>query len=380
MGLRSKLAAYVLLSLVASSWSCGGGKGTNSVRDVIAALEGRTEYVLLERGGVTGVVSPQLGAKLVGLSAAGKEGRNLVWFNPAAFADSFWQGGPRWNIGGLRSWIAPEAAFFLDPGGSWFVPQGLDPGNYQVVYRRKTLVECRNEFEVRDREGHRYRLALTRRLTLIDVPPEEAYAPITCEFAGVKLEHTLKNLGDAPIGRETGLVGLWSLLQVNTPGTMIIRLRGRHRGAYRDYFNPLGEERMSVLPGVITVKMDGCYRSKLGIRPRAAAGVLGYLWKPETGKPVLLVMRFPVNPRGRYVDHPWNLKGTYGDAVQVYNDDGANGGFAEMECHGPARELGPGESESHELELLVFSGREDDLKSIGSRLMRIPVDRVTLYY
>jgi hypothetical protein len=150
--------------------------------------------------------------------------------------------------------------------------------------------------------------------------------------------------------------------------------------AYRNYFNPIPPERMAALQGVITVKIDGEYRCKLGIRPEAARGVLGYLWKPERGDAALYVFRFEVNPTGVYLDHPWEQPYDYGDAVQIYNDDGAMGGFAEMECHGPSEILEPGQAESHSVELLVFSGREEDLISIGSRLLRLPLDRLEFYF
>ncbi|MFC2075829.1 DUF6786 family protein [candidate division KSB1 bacterium] len=350
------------------------------MNDLISALEGRTTYTVLERGDVTLVVNPEIGAKAIGLSADGSAGRNLLWFNPQAAVDSFWQGEPGWNLGGLRSWIAPEASFYLDSANNWFVPSGMDPGNYKETHRSKDRIEYTNDFAVTDPEGRDYPLRLVRSLTVLDLPPDLARAPARVKFAGITQEHSLTNLGTGVLGGDLKRVGLWSLLQINPPGTMIIPIAGAPEDAYRNYFNPIPSERMTELPGVLTVKIDGEYRCKLGIRPEAARGVLGYLWRPKRGDLALYVFRFDVDPKGVYLDHPWEQPYDYGDAVQIYNDDGAMGGFAEMECHGPSEVLEPGQTESHSVELLVFSGREEDLISIGTRLLRLPLERLEFYF
>ena len=53
----------------------------------------------------------------------------------------------------------------------------------------------------------------------------------------------------------------------------------------------------------------------------------------------------------------------------MYNDDGNMGGFTELECHGPAKKLKKGETQSHTLQLHIFRGSIAELKDIGSKLL-----------
>ena len=82
----------------------------------------------------------------------------------------------------------------------------------------------------------------------------------------------------------------------------------------------------------------------------------------------LFAKLFHVDPNGIYVDKPWGKESSYGDAIEMYNDDGAMGGFCELEAHGPAQIMRKGDTQTHTVRLLIFSGKIADLKDIGSKL------------
>jgi hypothetical protein len=186
---------------------------------------------------------------------------------------------------------------------------------------------------------------------------------------GIGKTHTLTNNGDGVIGVDQPPVCLWSLLQINPAGTTLVPLAEGvdPETAYREYFNPLGD-RLTIKNGIISVKIDGAYRLKIGVRPEAAGDGIAFLRDNGDGSGVLFAKLFDVDPDGVYVDKPWGTDSDYGDAVELYNDDGAMGGFAEIEAHGPARTLAKGQSQTHTLDLHIFRGPLGDLKAIASGL------------
>ena len=94
---------------------------------------------------------------------------------------------------------------------------------------------------------------------------------------------------------------------------------------------------------------------------------------------VLFVKKFPVDPDGIYVDKPWGKESNYGDAIELYNDNGDMGGFAEIECHGPAEKLANRDTQSHSIQLLIFRGPLDELKKIGSALLKTDIEQAAYF-
>ena len=199
----------------------------------------------------------------------------------------------------------------------------------------------------------------------------------------MKFTHTLKNLGTGTIGRDIPFMGLWSLIQIPPGGTMIIPVKpqGKRKALpYRDYFNVIPPERMSFTGDVVTVKIDGNYRSKYGIAPWGAEERLAFLSKADADRNgVLFVKEFSVEPGGTYLDHPWGKPSEYGDAIQMYNDDGKMGGFAEIECHGPAKVLPENGVEKHTVTVLVYTGKLDELKKIAAKVLRRDIGTIKLF-
>lgn len=78
-------------------------------------------------------------------------------------------------------------------------------------------------------------------------------------------------------------------------------------------------------------------------------------------------MSFPIDPSQTYVDRPSfpasSRAADNGDAVQAYNDPATGElSFSEIEAHAPAATLGPGESQSQEIEITVAAGPKRDVE------------------
>ncbi|HFE52907.1 MAG TPA: hypothetical protein ENK07_05655 [Bacteroidetes bacterium] len=353
-----------------------------TLQELVDTLQGKTEVLTLG-GGESGtiVVTPTYGARVLGAGVSGMESENHLWANSLIATSEFWKKQPReWNLGGARTWIAPEDRFYLDKQDNWSVPPQMDPGNYSLVSKDERSVTCANEFDITSRDDQSYHVKVTRHIRLLDALPE-GFPAVSQDVKWVSFEtlHELENLGQNVIGKDVKYMGLWSLDQVLPGGTMIIPINKSEKPPYRDYFEPVPPERISVTDEAITLKIDGKRRGKIGVAPWAAKPIL-LLYEPKAnGQAVLFVKQFPVDPNGVYVDHPWGKPSDYGDPVQIYNDSGDMGGFAEMECHGAAQVLEPGAKESLKTTLTVLEGPADELKALGEKLTGLDFGKLKFY-
>ncbi len=372
------LPMIIVFGMVACSQDQGSQKQVpaNSNRAFLDAVKDHTQTVILGASdGPQVILTPELSGRVLGASIKGDMDENLMWVDSTVLDGSIWAKKPYfWNSGGLRTWIAPEDLFFVnedkDPD-SWFVPRQLDPVPYKIIGQTGTKVSFAADIELPANIGKTYHVTLKRTCELLTEPPSAAgRLPAGIEYMGIEKMHSLTNNSDEVIGEDLPYVCLWSLLQLNPGGTTLIPLRegSDPKTAYREYFNPLGD-RLVVQNGIISVKIDGKYRSKIGVRPEAAGNGIAFLRDDGDGSGILFVKLFPVDPDGVYVDKPWGKPSEYGDAIEMYNDDGNMGGFTELECHGPAKKLKKGDSTSHTLQLNIFRGSIAELKGIGSKLL-----------
>lgn len=354
----------------------GVKKMPGTLGELIEALKAKTKCIVLGEGSETLLlITPEYGARILGISVDGLKGQNLVWANPKIFTEEFLTQTPKdWNLGGARSWIAPEDLYYLDKENNWFVPSQMDPGTYQLVKHTGDMVICSNEFRIKSIKDVEYHVKLVRNIRLLQ--SAEA-VPEGVKFVGFEFTHDLVNLADKTIGIDVDYMGLWSLIQINAGGTMIIPIKedtSKNVPAYRNYFNVFPPERLKMAHGVICVKIDGQFRGKIGIAPWAAKGALCYL-----AKNYLIIKEFLVDPEGTYLDRPWGTTSDYGDAIQMYNDDGNMGGFGEMECHAAANIIKPNEKISHTAKVTFYVGDNETLKKIAEDRLGIDMSKAAIY-
>jgi len=382
LSLKCLFPLVIILFCVAScSHIHKSGKITNkNLRD---ALMGYTQILVFgSTDGPQIIVTPELSARVLGASFEGEDGKNLLWVDKTILDETYWKKRPYfWNAGGYRTWIAPEDLFFLDENNEWFVPASLDTAPFRILEKRENNVILEADVNLKTTIGKDYKLTLMRRISFLTESPSEAgLLPEGVRYIGIGLMHSLTNRSEGVIGVDMPYICLWNMLQIEPSGTTLVPLNAgsNPKTAYREYFNPLGE-RLVVQNDIISVKIDGKYRSKIGVRPEAAKPGMAYLRDNRDNTGVLYVMLFPVEPDGIYVDKPWGTESDYGDVIELYNDDGDMGGFTEIECHGPARKLKRGEKQSHTASLHIFSGSIPELKKIGSALLKTDLSKAKYF-
>lgn len=288
------------------------------------------------------------GARMLGLFIAKCE-ENLLWTHPALrAADSadalFVEGG--WNVGGDRTWLAPEVdvCFPAFPDTSICrCPAALDPGGYQA---RATGTDEASSVLV-----NRFGLILSRAKSTVSLElakgwhaaaypllPGAEPLPADVAHVGYTQTSTLTVLGCDRLVE----IGLWSLLQVPYGGECLVSTHGvASTVPYVGAVTP-GELRASERLLRYRPSTPGIH--KIGIRAQALTGRVGYL--QQVGDTATLVVRaFDVDPTGAYVDTAWrtpdDLAAPGCPAQLCAVDDAALGRYVELEHHAPALRIDP---------------------------------------
>jgi hypothetical protein len=239
------------------------------------------------------------------------------WTNPSA---------PDWNVGGDRLWLGPERDWFWGDSAALsdhVVPASIDPGTWRLVSSDATGVSLAADTVLTHRRTtEETSVGLTRTIKLVDASPDR----VVYETRTAVTVHS---------GQP---VSAWSIVSVPLSGTVTAALRGPL--TYRDYLSPIDPARLTVSEGRLSLRLTGEKMMKVGVSPDAFAGSLDYT-RPVDGGALRVERVVDVRPDLRYCDLPVGVDPTpQGDALQIFEDDGHYGGYAELEHHSPAAAVG----------------------------------------
>lgn len=306
------------------------------------------------------VVMP-FGGRVIGLYA--RPEFNCLWTNPlltsnpAKVAAAMWR--PDWlNPGGDRTWISPELDFHVGDikrmMETYEVPRAVDPGTHHIAWRNPTSVTLVNHASVPfRRSSQRVELVLTKQIRLLEEPPSEF--PRSVKAAGYEVRNKLETTS-APPGTHPAA---WHIMQV--PGGGVIRVASRSAAQPRNFF---GESKWSRQGNSVRVVVEATKSFKLGIHAKESRGQMIYTGR--AGDNAFGVIRwFDVAESDRYYDVPPDDLTARGYMTQVYVDDGALGGFGEMEYHAPALEGRVGRTSVEEVSRTwAITGEAGEIESV----------------
>ncbi len=296
------------------------------------------------------------GARVLALFPDGQT--NLIWTNPALaaadtaktlLADTGWA-----NLGGDRTWISPEIDTHVTDPSDWSngyaVPKSVDPADYSVCALEDRSVTLESSMHVYfGRAGANLRLSVRKTVALLDTPPFESRD----ECVGYR--QTCKLTVD-PMPGCNARPGLWQILQV--PGGGSIRVPVRPGARPRTFFGKpvyeLNGERLRC-----EVRTD--VNSKFSLVAGDCCGKMIYRNR-IAGRDALVVRTFQVHDVSAYADVSSGAPDDIGHVQQFYVDDGALGGFGEMEYHSPAVEAAYGGTVEESSDVWAVIGTDlDDL-------------------
>ena len=304
-------------------------------------------YETLDLGNGYLALLVRYGGRLLG-PFRGESGESVLWVNGAMGDDEAFAAfvaGRQVHLGGERFWINPELRFFCESpekfNSTYTVQDDLDPGHYRLSRREGTVcLSLEGILKALD-TGEEKRFAAERRYFAAPNPLSwyRLTRALPVEYCGYTQEIDLTDLNpEIPIPLEP-----WTVTQVNPAGRYITPYFGDFE--FVDYFTPVGGMQ-KVMPGYAECRVTGDRNYKVAYRAASTCGRTAFLRELENGQWHLMIRNYYSDPSVPYTAGPWGEPGNRGCSLFLYNDDGSNGGFGELENSGITVGAGTGRSKS----------------------------------
>ncbi len=363
----------------------------NSFGEVVSFVSRHSKLVILsdEQSGASVAVCPAMQGRVLTSSVASSEGLGYGWINRELIASGKFQAHMNAVGGEDRIWLGPEGgqySIFFAPGvpfdfDHWFTPAPIDTEPFDTVSQSKNSITMRRAFSLTNFSGTKFEVQIDRCVRLLS--GEQIWSGLEIKaLDGVKVvgyesENKLTNLATNGMTKETGLLSLWVLGQFqSTPKTsVILPFKAGSTDELgipvtTDYFGEVPADRISIKEDVVFFKGDSNHRSKVGLSPQRAKGIMGSY---DGLNHVLTIAQYnqATGPE-LYVNSAWKIQDDpySGDVVNSYNDGPASPGggqlgeFYELESSSPAKELKSKESIKHTHRTMHFAGTEEQLDLI----------------
>lgn len=343
------------------------------------------------------MVVPSLQGRVMTSTAGGDEGNSFGWINYRFLEAGEWN--TQFNpVGGEeRFWIGPEGgafSYYFKPGveqvyENWVVPPVIDTDSYHIEEQTTDRVRFSKSVELVNASGFTFSMDIGRTVSLLDANAVDSLLgmklPSGLAVVAYESENVLTNRGEASWTKQTGLPSIWLLGMFNpTPTTTVfIPYEKQAEGPVVNdtYFGKVPSDRLVVADGMVRFRIDGKYRSKIGVPGPRAMDMCGSY---DTERKVLTLLKFsrPEGPAD-YVNGQWGDQedAFNGDVINAYNDgpieDGSiMGPFYEIETSSPGAALSPGESILHRQSVLHIQGDEKILGEIVRHLFGYDLDNI----
>lgn len=368
-----------------------GNPVADSFGRVVAKIGSISRVVLLSDVGEQAMiaVSPFMQGRVLTSTVGGNNGRSLGWvnkdlilsrqvkehFNAYGGEDRLWIGP---EGGQFSVFFAPHTAFDLE---HWFTPAPLDTEPFDMVHESKAAIALRKSFDLLNYSGTRFHVQIDREVSVL--AQEAIWRDLNLpEMSGLKVVgfqsvNTLTNIGSSPWKKQTGLLSLWIIgeFPASENTTIVVPIRDGSEARLgipvtSDYFGAIPDSYLAVRRNAVFFKGDGHYRSKIGVSPMRAKGILGSY---DAIHHVLTVVQYTTPPNAHdYVNSSWCIQEDpfAGDVENAYNDGPPPGGpqlghFYELESSSPAAELEPGQSVAHTHRTIHFEGNQEQLNKVA---------------
>ena len=330
-------------------------------------------------------------------TANGYEGTSYGWINYKLIDSGIVS--KQFNpLGGEeRFWLGPEGgpySIYFQKGEeqdyeNWQVPPVLDTEPFDIKYQDSGQVTFGKKAFLTNASGTEFQLEIVRKVSLLS---ENEFTslfgvkiPEGLDIVAYQTDNTIVNEGSRAWTKEGGLLSVWLLGMFNpSPATTVFipyREEGEGIIVNDNYFGKVPADRLVVENGTLCFKIDGKFRSKIGLPPGRAKNLCGS-FDSEKNILTLLWCSLPSEPK-EYVNSNWGPQDNPydGDVINSYNDgpvaDGSiMGPFYEIETSSPAAALSPGESLSHTQRVAHIQGERDELAKIVDHLFGLSLDDI----
>ncbi|MBQ6822262.1 MAG: hypothetical protein IJP39_07600 [Bacteroidales bacterium] len=296
-----------------------------------------------------------------------------------------------------RFWIGPEGgpfSWYFKKGDeqvyeNWKVPAFINSEAFDVESKNEKEVVLSREFDATNASGIKFKIGVKRTVKLVSrVELEETLGikiPGSITSLAYKSENTLFNRSGFEWTKETGMPSVWILGSYNpTPSTTVFIPSEKSFSSRRindEYFGKVPADRLVYDDWIFYFKIDGKYRSKIGLPAGSAKDVCGS-YDSQSGLLNILKYTVPEGPAD-YVNGQWGpQEDPYGgDVINSYNDGPTETGFIqgpfyEIETSSPGAALAPGGSLTHVQYTIHLTGPKEDLSAIAEKIFGVRLEKI----
>jgi len=375
-------------------------KGTYGY-DLMFLKEKDKDLIVLkdDNGKAEVIVSAKYQGKVFTSTACGMDGISIGFVNYDVLNSDIIDEHMNGYGGENRFWLGPEGgqySVYFEKGkeqifDNWHTPKPIDIEAWTVVSSNDKNVVLNKEMEVTNYQGYNLKLNVDREVNLISNNQISKLLDVNISdnvnSVAYITDNKITNLNDFEWTTETGAICIW-MLDMFIPGpnalTFIPFFEGEEaelgKIATTDYFGEIPGDRLIIRDGMLYLKTDGEFRSKMGMNAKRTKSIAGN-YDPDTKR--LTITTFDVDENAVYLNQEWNPEKDplTGDAMNAYNDgpldDGSiMGPFLEVESVSPAAFLKPMESLSHKHTVFHFIGEESDLNPIALKLFGLSLTEI----
>ena len=367
-------------------------------KDFLAERGIRTVELSSADGMARVLMVPAWQGRVMTSTTGGRAAPGYGWINHGFIASGEFN--PQFNSygGEERFWIGPEGgpfSWFFKKGEEqvyvhWKVPSIIDSDPFAVESVSDTSVCYVAQASLENASGKAFEIGFRREVSLVPRAEVEALLGVALgpgvRAVVYRTDNSLTNEGASAWSRETGMPSVWLLGCFNPSPTTTVFVPYRRdcqgRIVNDEYFGKVPSDRLVVADGMVYFKIDGAFRSKIGLPAGSAKDVCGSY---DSASGVLNILKYTV-PAGPcdYVNSQWGPQEDAfgGDVINAYNDGPTETGvimgpFFEIETSSPGAALSPGQTLTHTQYTMHLEGSPADLEPIVRSVFDVSLRDIT---
>lgn len=363
-----------------------------SGKDSLIVLKGNEDKAQI-------IISAKYQGKVFTSTANGLDGNSLGFVNYDVLNSETIDEHMNGYGGENRFWLGPEGgqySVYFEKGkeqiyDNWHTPKPIDTEAWDIVSSDSKQATLKKSMEVMNYQGNKLNLDVDRKISIIEQAGIYTSLGLSAvngiNAVGYVTDNKITNRNNFAWTKETGTICIW-ILDMFIPAPKALTVIPFNEDdekelgtvATTDYFGEIPADRFKIENGIMYLKTDGKFRSKLGVNGKRTKAIAGN-YDPDSKR--LTIITYDVEKDAVYLNQEWNptKNPLTGDAMNAYNDgpfeDGSiMGPFLEVESVSPAAFLKPGEYLNHRHTVYHFIGEPDKLTIITEKLLGVSIEKI----
>jgi len=355
-------------------------------------LRDQTEIIELVEGQSRLIVAPEYQGRVITSSSSGFKGNSYGWINYKFIADLKLDDFANPYGGEERVWLGPEGGIFSifyknDNLSDWKVPEEVDRESFNVVDKNLSSITLSKNIRLENRIGTKFDGTLIRTITILN--RNQLFQKLgidsgsSIKAIAYQSNNQLMNTGIEQWNKKEGTLSIWmlSMLKATPYSVAVLPIKPTEEIEVKDYLKNIPKNRIKITDKAVFFRVDGIFKSKIGIKPNQA---IPYIGSYDKENKILTVIEYSIPDHvSEYVNSSFDERENPfdGDVVNIYNDGPAEGEeqigqLFELETSSPAAFLKPGETITHMQIIYHFEGNMNDLDHLSQLLLKVSIEEI----